>query len=135
LDTEITASGVKVTPAGGRVCILQARPERRKPRFTIGRRGFPWSVDEARKEAIRLLATISDGVDPQQAHQAKTIRIGPLRDHYMEESYSRKKQSTVDTDRSLNRRHIRPLLGRRLVSSLTKANVELLMTRIANCSC
>jgi integrase len=131
-DTEIAGFGVKVTPAGGRVYILQARLQGRKRRFTIGRHGSPWTVDEARKEAIRLLATVCDGVDPHHAEQAKTIRIDQLCDLYMEEGSSRKKQSTIETDRSLIRRHIKPLLGRRLVSSLTKADVELFMTRIAS---
>ena len=57
-DTEIAGFGVKVTAAGGKVYILQARLEGRKRRFTIGRHGSPWTVDEARKEAVRLLATV-----------------------------------------------------------------------------
>lgn len=130
-DTDIAGFGVKVTPGGGRIYILQARLEGRKRRFTIGRHGSPWTVDEARKEAVRLLATLCDGVDPHQADQAKTIRVDALCDLYMEEGASRKKESTRQTDRSLIRRHIKPLLGRRLVSSLTKADIELFMTRIA----
>ncbi|MDZ7628989.1 MAG: tyrosine-type recombinase/integrase [Parvularculaceae bacterium] len=131
-DTEIAGFGIKVTPAGRRVYILQARLEGRKRRFTIGRHGSPWTVDEARKEAVRLLATLCDGVDPHQAEQAETIRIDQLCDLYMEEGSSRKKQSTIETDRSLIRRHIKPLIERRLVSSLTKADIELFITRITS---
>ena len=87
--------------------------------------------EPAEAAVLRLLATVSDGVDPHQDHQAKTIRIDQLCDIYLEEGCSRKKDSTIETDRSLIRRHIKPLLGRRLVSSLTKADVELFMTRIA----
>jgi hypothetical protein len=79
-DTEIAGFGVKVTPAGGRVYILQARLQGRKRRFTIGRHGSPWTVDGARKEAIRLLSwrPIVQSCARHEEFQAAAARAVPV---------------------------------------------------------
>ncbi|WP_287761552.1 Arm DNA-binding domain-containing protein, partial [Acidiphilium sp.] len=43
--------------------------EGRQRTYTIGRHGSPWTPDEARAEAIRLLRIVIDGGDPSGERQ------------------------------------------------------------------
>src|SRR5690242_20062771 len=58
-DTELAGFGLKVTPAGARVYVVQYRAGRRLRRYTIGRHGSPWTPEAARREAARLLGTVA----------------------------------------------------------------------------
>jgi hypothetical protein len=71
-DSDLKGFGVKVTPAGNKVYILQYRKGGRgapTKRVTIGRHGA-LTPDQARKEAARLL-TIAHGVDPAAIRAAE----------------------------------------------------------------
>ena len=61
-DTEIKGFGLKITPAGRKIYILQTRIEGRLKRLTIGPHGSPWTPEKARTEAKRLLGQIADGI-------------------------------------------------------------------------
>lgn len=66
-DEDPKGFGLKVTPAGNRVYILQYRMggrESRTRRFTIGKHGSPWTPETARAEAKRLLTLVRQGQDP-----------------------------------------------------------------------
>ncbi len=65
-DDELKGFGVKVTPAGKKIFVLQSRLNGSLKRFTIGAFGAPWSADAARDEAKRLLGEIVKGVDPYE---------------------------------------------------------------------
>jgi hypothetical protein len=45
--------GTKITPAEAQIKFLQHHCNGRQRRYTIGRHGSPWTVDEARAEALR----------------------------------------------------------------------------------
>jgi integrase len=65
-DDELTGFGVKVTPAGRKVYLVQYRiggRSGRTRRVTIGKHGI-LTPDQARTEAKRLLAMVAGGVDP-----------------------------------------------------------------------
>src|SRR4051812_32532469 len=65
-STDKPGFGVKITPAGKRVYILQYRMGGRgspTKRYTIGAHGV-WTPDLADKEAGRLLRLIDSGTDP-----------------------------------------------------------------------
>jgi hypothetical protein len=65
-DFELPGFGVKVTPAGSRVYLVQYRIGWRKGRtrrITIGRHGAI-TAEAARETAIRIKETISSGRDP-----------------------------------------------------------------------
>ena len=60
-DKELSGFGVKVTPAGKQVFILQYRMGGRgsaTKRYTIGAHGAPWTVSQADKEARRLMLLV-----------------------------------------------------------------------------
>jgi hypothetical protein len=65
-DFELPGFGVKVTPAGSRVYLVQYRLGGRKGRtrrITIGRHGSI-SAEAARETAVRIKETINSGRDP-----------------------------------------------------------------------
>lgn len=69
-DSLLPRFGVRVTPAGARIYLVQYRAkaapgERAKTRrITIGQHGKPWTVEKARDEAKPLLAVVDLGRDP-----------------------------------------------------------------------
>ena len=101
---------------------------------TIGRHGAPWTPDLARAEARRLLGEVAKGGDPagrkQEARKAETVFA--LCDAYIADAEAgrvltrrkRKKASTLATDRGRVERHIKPLLGRLKVISVTRHDIE-----------
>jgi integrase len=112
--------------------------EGRQRWYTIGRHGAPWTPDTAREEARRLLGDVAHKADPaadkRAARNAQTV--SELCDLYLEDAESGrlvtrrrtpKKVSTLATDRGRIERHIKPLLGRRAVASVTRADVETFM--------
>lgn len=67
-DTEIKGFGLKVTPGGRKIYVLQYRTGGRETptqRFTIGEHGSPWTAEAARDQARKLLASIYQGTDPR----------------------------------------------------------------------
>ena len=76
-DTSLKGFGVKVTPAGRKIFVVQYRPrgERRAARkYTIGPYGVV-SPHQARIEAQRILAERASGRDPQAERQASRRRV------------------------------------------------------------
>ncbi len=73
-DKDPKGFGLKVTPAGNKVYVLQYRMGGRESpvrRFTIGKHGSPWTPDTARDEARRLLTEVGKGLDPMAAKRQK----------------------------------------------------------------
>src|SRR6516164_1246034 len=116
--------------------------EGRQRWYTIGRHGVPWTPESARDEAQRLLGCVANNADPaadkRAARNAQTV--SELCDLYLEDAESGrlvtrrrtpKKVSTLATDRGRIERHIKPLLGRRAVASVTRADVETFMFDVA----
>ncbi|PQZ79474.1 MULTISPECIES: site-specific integrase [unclassified Brevundimonas] len=75
-DAQLSRFGLRVTPSGSRIYLIQYRsravagepPKTR--RITIGHHGKPWTVDQARSEAKRLLAQVDLAGDPFAAREA-----------------------------------------------------------------
>ena len=66
-DAEVKGFGLKVTPTGYKIYMLQYRMGGRDTptrRYTIGKHGSPWTPDKARDEAKRLLGEVAAGRDP-----------------------------------------------------------------------
>ena len=116
--------------------------EARQRWFTIGRHGAPWTPESARAEARRLLGRVAHKTDPaaekRTARDARTI--SELCDLYLVDAETgrlltrrraAKKPSTLATDRGRIQRHIKPLLGRRIVASVTREDIESFMHDVA----
>ena len=89
---------------------------------TIGRHGAPWTPDQARVEARRILGLVVGGADPASDKQVrrKAETVAELCDLYLTDARSGrlltrrrlpKKASTLSTDELRIVRHIKPLLG------------------------
>src|SRR5712691_8082607 len=67
-DAELKGFVLVVTPYGGKSYAVDYRAGHgrcgRKRRLTIGKHGSPWTPETARREAFKLLADISAGIDP-----------------------------------------------------------------------
>lgn len=132
-DEDMIGFGLKITPTGRKVYLVQYRIYGTKKRVMIGVHGSPWTPEMARKEAGRLLGMVAEGQDPaDQKAQDKTMpTMVELCDLYLSEGCAVKKASTLAIDRGRIARHIVPLLGRKRVDQITRADVQRFMTAVA----
>jgi integrase len=97
-------------------------------RLTVAKVGV-LTPDEARKEAVGALASVAKGKDPvaEKRAQRADLTVSALVEHYLDEGPAdkpTKKASSWTIDASNLRRHVVPLLGRRHVATLTRADVQ-----------
>ena len=122
--------------------VLYRTGDGRQRRFTIGRHGAPWNPTTARKEAVRILGEVAAGGDPAttKTEKRRAATVAELcADYWAEVEAGRvlvrggkpKKASTMASDKGRINGHIVPLLGRLPVASVTRADVENAMHRIA----
>jgi integrase len=122
--------------------LLYRTKEGRQRWYTIGRHGAPWTPDTARAKARKLLAEIADGGDPVATKVAArtALTVSDLCDQYLEDATAgrlllprgaAKKASTLYTDRRRIERHIKPLLGRHSVPSITRDDIEAFLHQVA----
>lgn len=135
-DTELTGFGVKVTPAGKRVYLVQYRFGGRKGRtrrVTIGPHGH-LTTEQARQEAKRILGEVAIGTDVAElkSEARSDLTVAELCDLYLAEGCALKRPSTVTTDRRNIERHIKPLLGRLKVAQVKRADVERFQRDVAS---
>jgi integrase len=139
-DSDLTGFGVLVSERLTRSYLAQKRlPDGRQAKVTIGRHGV-WTAEKARARAKVLLGQIAAGIDPtadrRAARQAERKRlesptVQALLDRYMHEhARPKKRERSVESDRSLINRHILPELGRKRVEDITHADVERLHEKI-----
>jgi integrase len=132
-DGEVKGFGLKITPAGRKVYVLQSRLRGKLRRFTIGVHGSPWTVDQARDQARRMLTIMLDGQDPTDKASARaSLTVAEVCDRYLKEACDTKKPSTIVIDRGRIARHIKPLLGNKLVREVDHADVVRFMRDIAD---
>ncbi|MEQ9487626.1 MAG: tyrosine-type recombinase/integrase [Alphaproteobacteria bacterium] len=133
-DSEIKGFGLKVTPKGRKVYVLQYRFQGSLRRYTIGAHGSPWTADKARDEALRLLNLAKDGTDPATARQSEkdAITLSALCDLYLVDGVNGKSPSTLATDKGRIERHIKPLLGRKRVKDLDANDIKKFMRDVAS---
>ena len=129
-DTEVRGFGLKVTPMGRKIYVLQYRKGGPARRYTIGPHGSPWTPETARQEAKRARGEIAARRDPGEAKATK-LSIRELCELYLAEGTATKKPSTLATDRGRIARHILPLLGRKQVGEVIRADVERFLRDIA----
>ncbi|WP_198136870.1 site-specific integrase, partial [Pseudovibrio sp. JE062] len=128
---------LKVSPRGVKTYVVQYRGEGgrrgRVRRLSIGRHGSPWTTEEARAEAKRVLGDVAHGGDPMAARQArrKDLTVAELCDLYLEEGTATKKASTIATDKGRIERHIKPVIGDLLVSDIKANHVRTLLKKVA----
>src|SRR6516165_9478104 len=135
-DQELRGFGVKVVASGLKTFVVQYRnAQGRSRRIMIGRYGV-MTVEEARREAKTVLGKIAKGIDPleeKHADAGDNITVAEVCAWYLTEAEEGRilgrrrrpiKASTLAMDRSRIDVHIKPLLGKRVVSSLKLGDIE-----------
>jgi integrase len=142
-DNEVRGFGLKVTPGGQKIYVVQYRIGGREAamrRYTIGKHGSPWTPETARQEAVGIKARVTQGEDPatQKLQARSSMTVNELCDIYFAQPIIvtkrglPKKASSLKTDKSNIDRHVRPLLGHKRINSLTRREIEQLQIDIAS---
>jgi integrase len=128
-DSELKGFGLKVTPGGSKIYILQYRKGGRgspTKRVTLGRHGAV-TPEQARKEAARLSGAIATGSDPAAARAAERAAptVTALAHRFLAEHVATKtKPRTAGEYRRLIEKIILPSIGRRRVRDVTRADIS-----------
>lgn len=130
-DTGLRGFGVR-RQLGVPVYFLRKKINGRDRWMAIGPHGSPWTVDSARKEALRLLGSVAAGDDPQQRRKPeRNPTIADAVDLFMDEHGRKLKPTTFEKYRILFTNHIVPAIGDLRVSELARPDVLRLHARIA----
>src|SRR6516162_4857791 len=129
-DTELKCFGVRVQRGGAKSYILHYRAGtgRGAPlrKLTIGRNGSPWTPETARREARRLLGLVETGADPaaDKIARQKAPTVAELGERFLvEHAEAKRKSSTAAEYRRLLKKIILPVLAKRKVADVTRADV------------
>lgn len=131
-DSELTGFGLRVFASGRKSYLVQYKRGGRTRRVTIGQHGA-FTPEEARRRAAKLLTEVADGGDPaaRREEEREDPTVAELCDLFLKEGAATLKDSTRATYASAIERHVKPVLGRRKVRSITPADVERLRNEIA----
>jgi len=117
------------------VFVLKSRIDGKQRWFSIGTFGAPWTVESARDQAKVLLGQIAEGIDPAQKadlDDTASLTVANLCDRYMEAAergqvltrfQQPKRASTLAIDVGRIERHIKPLIGRKLVRDISRTDI------------
>jgi integrase len=129
-DTVLSGFEVRARTGGAKVYSIRYRAGtgRAAPmkRFTIGKHGSPWTPDEARNEARRLLIRVARGEDPAEAKAAlrRAPTVAELALKYIAEHIeAKRKPGTAWEYQRLFERSVLPFIGKRLVHQVTRAEM------------
>jgi integrase len=133
-DEDLAGFGLRITPTGERVYVLKFRLGGRQRWFTIGRHGSPWTPEAARQQAKILAGDIARGMDPAERRDADraAMNFAELCNAYLAEGVAHKKASTLRVDRGRIELHLKPLLGRKRLDEVSRADVERLLNAVKN---
>jgi integrase len=136
-DGALKGFGVRMKPSGVASYLVQYRTkEGRTRRLVLGKLGV-LTPDQARAQAADRLKEAALGGDPSaDRHRAReALTVSELADLYLRDGPAEKpnkKSSSWATDGSNIERHIRPLIGRRLIKTLTQADVAKFQADVAS---
>lgn len=130
---KLAGFGVRTRPTGRKSFIAQYDFNGRTRKVTIGTHGA-MTVDQARDKARAVLANAQLGVDEAEskAKRRAEMTVAELCDEYLAEGCDKKKASTIATDKGRIARHIKPLLGTKKISDVSRGDIERFMRAVAN---
>jgi integrase len=136
--------GLRVSPAGAKSFILLYRAGRGRKaplrKATIGKLGSPWTVETARREALKLLGQAAGGGDPagEKARKRARERTGAAAKGSVRaavEEWLRRDQAgnrTVGEVQRVMQREVLPAWGDRPLAAIRKRDVLELVDAIAD---
>ena len=125
-DDELPRFGIRIKPSGATSFVLRYRHQGRNRSYTIGSYGV-MTPDDARKHARMVLGDIERGDDPSSLR--KSAREAPtmvdLADDYLDRhAIPNKRPKSVEGDRTLLSKYIRPRLGPLKVAETSRRDIE-----------
>src|SRR5690606_36537368 len=97
-DTELTGFGLKITSAGTKTYIVEARVQGKPKRMTIGKHGA-LAPEQARKQAQRLIGEIAVGRNPATEKREQLVRVvtlGEVFNNYLKTRKDLKPNTVID---------------------------------------
>lgn len=141
--SDLKGFGVYIHPTGRRTYFVDYRVDSARRRMTIGTHGV-LTTEQARKLAIETMGgVVLQKADPllERKTRRASLTVAQLCDQYMKAAEKGlilgrrknrpKKASTIEIDRGRISRHIKPLLGNKLVIDLCRADVTKFMRDVA----
>ncbi len=140
-DVDMPGFGVRVNCDGSKTFVLKYFLLGRQRWLTLAKYGV-LTVEQARKEAMKALGEKARGEDAAEMKRrtraeaaAKALTLKDFCDVYLEDAHNGlvtyrgrpKKASTLSVDEGRIRRHIVPILGRKLVRDITLDDVSSFM--------
>lgn len=124
-DAELKGFGIKVTPKGRKVFIVQYRPKGHKGaarKYTIGVFGA-WTVQQARDRAREVLVSGSQGhdvgsIEQAQRQKSSSDKINDLVLQFLEK-YASQNRTEAETKRIFNN-DVVPVIGKKSIHVITK---------------
>ena len=109
-DPHLKGFGVRKNPKRKATFVLKTQVNRRQSWITIGRLGQPWTVETARKEALRLLGEAASGVNIADKHgtSKKGAGFDVVADEYLATHVSKLKARTREVYATIVQKHLKP---------------------------
>ena len=132
-DEDLSGFGLKTTPAGKKVYLLQYRLGGRGSstrRMTIGTHGNPWTPASARDEAERLLVLVKQGKDPAaDRNERRRAAVDLAFDAYVAKflhDYGKKawRPRTYVVAESYLRRYVTPILKKKPIPLIRRSDIS-----------
>ncbi|WP_096704240.1 site-specific integrase [Magnetospirillum sp. 15-1] len=134
-DSEVKGFGLRITPGSKSYIVNYRTAGGVMRRLTIGKHGSPWTCEDARKRAVELLREVAAGSDPltNKAAEKEAMTVEELTKEYfraadagapMGKGGRPKRTSTLEIDKGRVARHIIPLIGKKKVKDLGRADIS-----------
>ena len=121
-DSKLKGFGVRIYPTGKKSFVLSYRMNRRKHIVVIGRYGV-FTLEQARKKAIKTLAEIQDGNNPStQRRNAQRNTFINFAEIYIERHAKLRKKTWREDERRIER-HVLPVWKGLSLEGITKQDV------------
>lgn len=131
-DTDVRGFSITIYPSGNRAFTLDYRIAGRQRRMTIGR--WPeWNTVAARERAKELRRDIDEGIDPLSLRETsrEAPRVNDMITRYLAEHTPHLAARNAADQHTIMHKLVAPDWGSKLVTEITKADVEKLLTKIA----
>lgn len=139
-DDALKGFGVKVTPSGRRIYLLQYRTggrEARTKRFTIGTHGSPWTAEKARVEAERLATMAAQGADPMLAekrrrNEAVSLEVGAYVDLFVDKYLKANWAASWNDGKRVLELHVVPHWKGNALPAITRRDISQVLDKLAD---